>query len=159
MRAIQGLLRARGATIEVDGIFGQTTKDAVKTFQAANGLSVTGIVRISTWEKLVIPVGRGDTGDAVRAAQRELNDKRRARLTINGVYDTATRRAVATFQKHLGMNPTGNIGPVTWRNLVWHYDYPAFSSAKNLCDYSVGNGLANWATGAAIGRASCRERV
>ena len=50
------------------------------------------------------------------------------------------------------MTPHGNVGPVTWRNLIWHYDYPSFSAAKNLCDYSVGNGKANWGTGAAIGQ-------
>ena len=55
------------------------------------------------------------------------------------------------FQKHIGMTPHGKVGPVTWRNLLWHYDYPTFN-ATSLCDYSVGNGLANWGTGAAIGQ-------
>ena len=45
VKAIQGLLRARGATIAVDGIFGTTTRDAVKVFQAANGLTANGVVR------------------------------------------------------------------------------------------------------------------
>ena len=152
VRAIQGLLRAHGATIAVDGIFGTTTEDAVKTFQTANGLLPTGIVRISTWEKLVIHLRPGDTGEAVKAAQRQLNDKRRAGLSVSGLYDTATIKAVRAFQGHFGVTPNGNMGPATWRNLVWHYDYPAFSAAKNLCDYSAGNGKANWATGAAIGQ-------
>jgi peptidoglycan hydrolase-like protein with peptidoglycan-binding domain len=152
VKAIQGLLRARGATIAVDGIFGTTTRDAVATFQAANALSVDGIVRTTTWEKLVVTVRPGDAGEAVKAVQRQLNDKRKAGLTINGLFDTATKKAVLTFQKHIGMTPHGTVGLVTWRNLVWHYDYPSFSAAKNLCDYSVGNGKANWGTGAAIGQ-------
>ena len=159
VRAIQGLLRARGATIAVDGIFGTTTEDAVKVFQTANGLLPTGIVRASTWEKLVIHLRPGATGEAVKAAQRELNDKRRAGLTVNGLYDNATTKAVRAFQAHFGVTPNGNIGPTTWRNLIWHYDYPAFSAAKNLCDYSVGNGKANWATGAAIGQLEAAAKV
>ena len=45
VRAIQGLLRAHGITVAVDGIFGAATRDAVKAFQAANGLPANGIVR------------------------------------------------------------------------------------------------------------------
>ena len=37
------------------------------------------------------------------------------------------------------MKPHGNVGAVTWRGLLWHYDYPSFN-APTLCDYSVGNG-------------------
>ena len=61
-----------------------------------------------------------------------------------------TRKAVIAFQKHIGMTQHGNVGPVTWRRILWHYDYPSFKTA--LCDYSVGNGAANWGTGAAIGQ-------
>ena len=49
------------------------------------------------------------------------------------------------------MMPHGLVGPVTWRNLLSHFDYPAFNGTS-LCDYSVGNGRANWGTGAAIGQ-------
>jgi peptidoglycan hydrolase-like protein with peptidoglycan-binding domain len=152
VKAIQGLLRAHGATIAVDGIFGTTTRDAVETFQAANLLTANGVVGTTTWEKLVITLTLGSTGEAVKAVQRQLDDKRKAGLTVDGIYGAATRNAVITFQKHMGMTPHGNVGPVTWRNLVWHYDYPWFGATKNLCDYSVGNGKANWGTGAAIGQ-------
>jgi len=77
---------------------------------------------------------------------------------VNGVYGTATRSAVISFQKHIGMTPHGVVGPVTWRNLIWHYDYPAFNTTS-LCDYSVGNGRANWGTGAAIGNLQAAARA
>src|SRR3954451_7654139 len=54
VRAIQGLLRARGSTIAVDGTFGPTTRDAVVAFQSASGVSADGVVRTATWDKLVI---------------------------------------------------------------------------------------------------------
>ncbi|MFL5642072.1 MAG: penicillin-insensitive murein endopeptidase [Chloroflexota bacterium] len=159
VRAIQGLLRARGSTIVVDGTFGPTTRDAVMAFQAAHGLTADGVVRTTTWENLVLTLRTGSTGEAVMALQRELNDKRKAGLTVNGLYSTATRNAVIAFQRHIGMTPHGTTGAVTWRNLIWHYDYPSFSAAKNLCDYSVGNGKANWGTGAAIGQLEAASKA
>jgi peptidoglycan hydrolase-like protein with peptidoglycan-binding domain len=152
VRAIEGLLRAHGLAVANDGIFTTATRDSVTTFQAGNGLTAVGIVRTTTWEKLIVPLHPGASGEAVKVVQRELNDKRRAGLTVNGLFGTATRNAVLAFQRHMGMTPHGNVGLVTWRNLIWHYDYPSFSAARNLCDYSVGNGKANWATGAAIGQ-------
>ena len=38
--------------------------------------------------------------------------------------------AVIAFQRHIGMTPHGNVGPVTWRKLLWHYDYPSFRTAS-----------------------------
>ena len=70
---------------------------------------------------------------------------------MNGSYDTATRSAVIAFQQHPGMNPHGNIGLSTWRKLSGTSSC-RLQRAKNLCDYSVGNGKANWATAAAIGQ-------
>ena len=30
------------------------------------------------------------------------------------------------------MTPHGNVGPVTWRKLLWHYDYPSFSASPTV---------------------------
>jgi len=158
VRAIQGLLSAHGLTLAVDGIFGTTTHDAVMAFQATRALAADGVVREATWAKLIITLRPGSTGEAVKVVQRQLNEKRHARLAVNGVYGTATRSAVISFQKHIGMTPHGVVGPVTWRNLIWHYDYPAFNTTS-LCDYSVGNGRANWGTGAAIGNLQAAARA
>lgn len=159
VRAIQGLLRAHGIMVAVDGIFGTSTRDGVKAFQVARGLSASGIVRADTWGKLIVGLGPGSTGEAVMVVQRELNEKRKAGLAVDGIYGTTTRAAVIAFQKHVGMTPHGGVGPVTWKKLIWHYDYPSFSAAANLCDYSVGNGKANWATGAAIGQLEAASKA
>ncbi len=151
VRAIQGLLTADAFPVPIDGIFTTATEDRVMAFQAARGLAIDGVVGDATWSKLIVPLGPGATGEAVKVLQRELNEKRGARLPVDGVYGTATRDAVIAFQQHMGMTPHGTVGPVTWRDLLWHYDYPAFN-ATSLCDYSVGNGRANWGTGAAIGQ-------
>jgi peptidoglycan hydrolase-like protein with peptidoglycan-binding domain len=157
VQAAQGLLLAHGIPSAIDGSFSPATVEAVKTFQAANGLTASGIVGTTTWEKLIVGLNPGSSGEAVKVVQRELNAKRRAGLAIDGVYGAATRSAVVAFQKHMGMTPHGNVGPVTWRKLLWHYDYPSFKSV--LCDYSVGNGKANWGTGAAIGQIEAAARA
>jgi peptidoglycan hydrolase-like protein with peptidoglycan-binding domain len=148
--AIQGLLRHRGAAIAVDGVFGATTEAAVQAFQRRKGIQATGRVGETTWKVLVARVGPGVGGEAVKALQRQLNDKRRAGLALSGTYDAATVSAVRTFQRHAGLTVDGIAGPLTWRYLIAHFDRPAFGSA--VCDYQVGNGLADWGTGAAIGQ-------
>ncbi len=148
VRAIQGLLRAQGSAIAVDGVFADLTRAAVQAFQRGRGLSADGVVRATTWEALQVSTRTGSTGEAVKALQRMLNEKRRAGLPVTGYYGSATRTAVEAFQRHYGMTASGSVGPVTWRRLVAHFDYPSWSD--RLCDYSVGNGTANWGTGAAI---------
>jgi len=54
VRAIQRLLRDKfGYTLNVDGIFGPETKNAVKDFQSDHGLTSDGIVGPKTWQKLI----------------------------------------------------------------------------------------------------------
>jgi peptidoglycan hydrolase-like protein with peptidoglycan-binding domain len=55
VRAVQSQIHSRGdgAAIAIDGIFGSTTNDAVRAFQALLGLSVDGIVGPQTWNYLV----------------------------------------------------------------------------------------------------------
>ncbi len=148
--AIQGFLRHRGATIALDGFFGAATEAAVKAFQRQAGLQVTGRVGETTWAALVVRVEPVVSGEAVMALQRQLNEKRGAGLAITGTYDTATAASVRAFQKHAGLTVNGIAGVLTWRYLIAHFDRPAFGSA--VCDYQVGNGLADWGTAAAIGQ-------
>jgi hypothetical protein len=156
VRAAQALLLVRGQPAVVTGIFDSATRDAVRGYQASHGLAVTGVVDAATWRSLTPAIKQGSTGHGVRAVQRLLNEKRKAGLTVDGVYGSATRRAVAAFQKHLGVTVTGTMTEATWRRLLWHYELPVWS--HGLCDYSVGNGAANWATGSAIGQLEAAAR-
>jgi hypothetical protein len=110
------------------------------------------VVNDPTWRSLTPNLSKGSRGIAVRALQRLLNDKRRAGLTVDGVYGRHTRDAVATFQRHMTSTSSGSVDAVTWRRLLWHFERPVWGSTTGLCDYSVGNGAANWATGAAMGQ-------
>jgi peptidoglycan hydrolase-like protein with peptidoglycan-binding domain len=151
VQAIQHLLTQHGHPVDPIGVFGPQTTTATRAFQSEHGLGVDGIVGPATWAALVPTIRQGDTGSAVRALQVELNEKRRISLAVNGTFDAATANAVRDFQSHAGIGVDGIAGPVTWRNLVWHYGYPDFSAG--ICDQDPdGNGTANWATGAAIGQ-------
>ncbi len=115
VQAVQGLLLAHDIPSAIDGSFSAATVEAVTTFQAANGLPANGIVGTTTWEKLIIGLHPGATGEAVKVVQRELNAKRHAGLAVDGTFGATTRAAVVAFQRHMGMTPTGNVGPATWR--------------------------------------------
>lgn len=147
--AIQHLLAHHGVSAPTDGVLAASTDSAVKSFQSANGLGADGIVGPATWGKLVPQISAGASGPAVRALQVELNAKRRLSLEVNGQFNAAVTDAVRTFQQHAGIGADGVVGPETWRNLAWHYDYPDLSA--NFCDQDPdGNGDANWATAAAV---------
>jgi peptidoglycan hydrolase-like protein with peptidoglycan-binding domain len=150
VRALQHLLREHGSMNRVDGLFAESTRQAVIAFQTDRGLPANGIVASPTWTALCVTRRPGDTGEAVLGLQRLLNEKRHAGLPLDGVYGDAMRSAVRAFQRHAGLTVTGVASPTTWRALLAHLELPAWGD--RLCDYSVGNGKANWGTAAAIGQ-------
>jgi len=151
VRAAQGLLRHHGATsLAISGVFDTPTVAAVRAFQTARGLPVTGKVDGPTWLRLIVRLGAGATGEAVKVLQRQLDEKRRAGLAIDGVFNGATETAVRSFQRHAGVPVTSVVDSGTWRQLLGHFELPLFG--KWLCGYQVGNGPAHWGTGAAIGQ-------
>ena len=131
--------------VPIDGIFGAKTTDGIRAIQASHRLAETGVVDAATWEALAISIGPGATGDAVFAVQRLLREKVAAAVPTDGVYGAATTAAVKAFQAHIGLTQTGSVNAATWRALVWHFELPRFSPS-GLCDYSSGNGPANWGT-------------
>ena len=151
VRAVQGLLRHHGATtLRISGVFDPPTVTALRDFQDVHALRVTGMVDAATWLKLIVRLRPGATGEAVMVVQRQLNDKRRSGLTVDGTLAGATLTAVRSFQRHAYLAVTGIVDAATWRQLLGHYELPQFG--KWMCGYQVGNGPAHWGTGAAIGQ-------
>ena len=128
VRTLQHLLRARGRSVAVDGIFGPKTDAAVRAFQGEKRLTVDGIVGPRTWSALIVQVRKGSQGDAVRGVQEEfqfrnLSGDPSKGLKIDGIFGPKTDEAVRGFQQALsGDFPEvvvdGIVGPVTWRALV-----------------------------------------
>jgi peptidoglycan hydrolase-like protein with peptidoglycan-binding domain len=128
VQTLQYLLRARGHTVAVDGIFGPKTESAVGAFQQEKDLSVDGIVGPNTWSALIIQVKQGSQGDAVRGVQEEfqfrnLSGDPSKGLQVDGIFGPKTDAAVRGFQQALhadipSVAVDGIVGPITWRALV-----------------------------------------
>lgn len=115
--AAQHLVTHHGFATDPDGIFGPATEKAVKDFQQSVDLEATGIVDPKTWPLLVATVRDGDSGEAVKAAQRQLV-KHGHQVAVDGIFGPLSVTATKTFQKASGLTDDGIIGPQTWRALI-----------------------------------------
>ena len=124
---IQSRLTALGAEIdgeELVGVFGSSTQAAVRRFQQDRHLQVDGLVGPDTWEQLVEAGWRlGDRtlyhrapmfrGDDVREIQRMLNALGFDSGKEDGFYGPRTDGALRLFQRNVGDEPDGIVGPHT----------------------------------------------
>jgi peptidoglycan hydrolase-like protein with peptidoglycan-binding domain len=111
--AAQHLLRAHGATISADGIFGPASGTATRAFQQtlrATDLGTT--VGQLDWPHLIVTVRQGDHGEAVRGLQSLLQ------VIVDGVFGAQTDAAVRNFQQQFAPPPDGIAGPRTWHSLM-----------------------------------------
>jgi Putative peptidoglycan binding domain len=118
VQALQYLLDAHGASIATDGSFGTNTYNAVVAFQkATSGLGVDGQAGPATLSALIAQVQSGSSGDAVDAAQVELN-KYGYGLSVDGSFGANTDNATTSFQaSHSPLQVDGQVGPQTWQTL------------------------------------------
>src|SRR5215218_3172972 len=103
----RALVRAGFNPGPVDGGFqaGSTTEQAVRNFQAANGLVVNGIVGPETWEALpdedmqgLPTLEQGSEGGAVALVQRALKQSGFDAGPVNGVFGPTTDAQVRSYQ-------------------------------------------------------------
>jgi peptidoglycan hydrolase-like protein with peptidoglycan-binding domain len=121
VKTLQYLLRERGHSVDVDGIFGPETDAAVRAFQQQKHLAVDGDVGPKTWSALIVTVRRGNTGDAVRGVQEEFQFRAGEPgkgLQVDGIFGPKTEAAVRGFQQALSLAVDGIVGPQTWQALV-----------------------------------------
>ena len=127
-----------GTKLDVDGIYGTATKNAVRTLQKKAGISVDGIfgtnslsklksmlngtgtstssgssASSSTLSKYTVPtrtLKSGSSGNDVKWVQCALNQVLGTKLDVDGIYGTKTREAVRTFQKKVRISVDGIFG-------------------------------------------------
>ncbi|HEY0697254.1 MAG TPA: peptidoglycan-binding protein, partial [Micromonospora sp.] len=109
--------------------FDERTEHAVRTFQQSRGLSVDGRVGAETWRALDAArwrlgartlyqaVPEPVAGEDVRLLQARLLEMGYDTGNADGVYGSRTARAVAQFQREIGLTPDGACGPNTMNAL------------------------------------------
>lgn len=125
--ALQSVLQANGYyTGTVDGSYGGGTSDAVKKYQRAAGLRVTGVAGPCTQRLLYNSAGEsgsysklqmGSSGSAVKRLQYALYELKYYDGDITGTYDNKTENAVMAFQEVNGLYIDGVAGQDTQRRL------------------------------------------
>ena len=133
--------------VEIDGVFGPSTKNAVIAAQNEFGLPPDGIVCEDTWQAIynayigivrTIPVeyyegntipfpgvilNIGSESEAVRVLQEYLNyisDFYPEIPPVNptGYFGERTQEAVLAFQEYFGLLQSGTVGPITWDSIA-----------------------------------------
>lgn len=156
IREVQEYLRLSALTdnnhreLAVDGIYGDETAEAVRSFQLANGLPFTGKVDSETWERLTeeyfdaltllseavaaqhfpspqYVIRPGDRGNLVYILQAILNTLTEAweeleDIAVSGTYDSATEQRIRELQKNGGFPETGEVDRYFWDHLITWYN-------------------------------------
>lgn len=124
------------ANLIVDGIFGASTENAIKSFQTQNSLTSDGIVGKTTWDKLFEGVSAnkfvhgnvsssdsyagsllsiGSSGAQVTKLQNKLFAIGYTQVGVSdGIFGEQTRNAVIAFQHDRGLVEDGIVGSITW---------------------------------------------
>lgn len=136
--------------LAADGIYGSSTKKAVRQYQLYSGLYADGITGEKTWNSIMedysslpvpardiypgYPLRPGTAGAAVSGIQTKLNMLSSVYTAINsqisdGKYGNNTSAAVKLFQRQFGLVADGITGQKTWDKI--NTVYRDFKEGKN----------------------------
>lgn len=150
-------------TVVPDGIYGQTTLGAVTELQRQSGLPLTGITDQVTWDEIVrqyeaaiirrgpaepieiiLDPGQvfviGDEGAYIYLMQTLLiwlskDYKDITKPDHTGIFDEPTKQALTAFQVLAGLEPTGELDRITWKNLSRQFTLNAHhNSRRNIIE-------------------------
>ncbi len=136
--------------IDIDGIYGNGTADAVRAFERTFELPITGNVDLSVWDVLYrtyigyveaiplkytegvtipypgVPLRLGSESDAVRVLQEYISYisgfyGEIPSLPVTGYFGPQTESAVNKIQSLLGIEQSGTVASVTWNAIAELY--------------------------------------
>ena len=146
-------------SVNSDGIFNEAMENQVKAFERFYGLNPDGVVDFRTW-LLINDIYRniknnleegyegptaalypgynltpGMRNDDVKEFQTYLrvigqNIGQIPVIEATGYFGPETERAVLTFQRLYGIEPTGNVGALTWDAAAKEYNYIRFGTER-----------------------------
>jgi N-acetylmuramoyl-L-alanine amidase len=123
------LLPASPADDTSEALFDQATETAIREFQQSRGIGTDGVVGSETWQALdgarwklgartlYHSVPDALVGEDVRSLQERLLEMGYDTGRADAVYGARTARAVAQFQREVGLGPDGSCGPQTMKAL------------------------------------------
>jgi len=140
-RADRKLLTQLHGRLRADGVFGSATEAATIRWQHDSYMPAGGVVTLETWIAWIgshvtcCGAGYPDFTAAIAedknartpnpyvawwqvALSRWSQQHRLRALTVNGVYDSATRTATARFQRSVGLEPTAIANRTTWTKMA-----------------------------------------
>ncbi|RYB91709.1 DUF1906 domain-containing protein [Nocardioides oleivorans] len=123
VKALQCLLRKHaGYRARLDGRYDAQVARAVTKFQRRHDLERTGRTDPATWTALFARGSKplmkvGSSGDAALRLQRALRASGPRSVKVTGVVTDRTTRAVARYQRRLGLDATGVVTTDTWKAL------------------------------------------
>ncbi|WP_226665561.1 peptidoglycan-binding protein [Metabacillus litoralis] len=142
VKDLQNMLEKAGFDVgKVDGVYGDKTAGALKSFQKKVGISQDGIAGSTTYSKLKSykpstttkktssgwtgqTLREGNSGDAVKSLQTMLEKAGFELGTIDGKFGNKTESAVKAFQKKVGISQDGIAGNQTYAYLKDYINKP-----------------------------------
>lgn len=135
----------------ISGEYDDATAASVEAFQRANGLEVTGIIRLEDWRAIYnsysgiiaslpdsefvdrarpypgVTLRIGSSGRDVEYLQEYLRTIASVypeipSVEVDGIFGQLTENAVIEFQEWRGIRADGNVGAVTWEQIGEVYD-------------------------------------
>ncbi len=136
---------------DINGVFGEKTREAVLAFQRYKGLEQTGVVNERTWNEIYfayraiidsspnlsmeiitqsypgVELRQGMNGESIRTIQEYLNYIALFFRAVNtvaptGFFGPGTTNSVRNFQREFNLEPTGVVNEETWNRIASVYN-------------------------------------
>ncbi len=165
LRDIQLLLNRRGFDAGTpDGIMGERTRGAIRSYQSQNGLEVTGEATTALYNHLR---GEGTDAAAPAAAPSQLVVDTQTALrrrgydipSISGTVDPPTVAAIRRFQAEAGLVVTGDVSPALLARLQQQGGTPPAAPTFSIRDIQQALNQRGYNVGAPDGALGPRTRA